>query len=84
MKNALTTINALEDVSLAGGTFVSLTMVQTILGITLLIINIILICVKIGLKVYQKIKKGDINGAVDEIEKGQDEIKSINVNKEDK
>lgn len=84
MKNVLTTINAVEDVSLAGGTVVSLTMIQTILGITLLIINIILICVKIGLKVYQKIKKGDINGAVDEIEKGQDEIKSINVNKEDK
>ena len=83
MKNALTAINVLEDVTLGGGTVVSLTMIQTILGITLLVINIILICAKIGIKVYQKVKKGDLNGAIDEIEKGQDEIKSLNDNKEE-
>ena len=77
MKNALTTINILEDVSLGGGTIVSLTMIQTILGITLLAINIVLICLKIGLKIYAKIKKGDIEGSVDEIEKGQKELDDL-------
>ena len=77
MKNALTTINILEDVSLGGGTIVSLTMIQTILGITLLAINIVLICLKIGLKIYSKVKKGDIEGAVEEIEKGQKELDDL-------
>lgn len=77
MKNALTAINVLEDVTLGGGTVVSLTMIQTILGITLLVINIALICAKIGIKVYQRIKKGDLNGAVDEIEKGQKELDDL-------
>ena len=52
-------------------------MIQTILGITLLAINIALICAKIGIKVYQRIKKGDLNGAVDEIEKGQKELDDL-------
>lgn len=77
MKNALTAINVLEDVTLGGGTIVSLTMIQTILGITLLVINIALICAKIGIKVYQRIKKGDLDGAVDEIEKGQKELDDL-------
>ena len=77
MKNALTVVNVMEDVSLAGGTAISLTMIQTILGITLLAINIVLILVKIGLKVYSKIKKGDIEGAVNDIEEGQKEIKDL-------
>ena len=77
MKNALAAINVLEDATLVGGTAVSLSMIQTILGITLLVINIALICAKIGIKVYQRIKKGDLNGAVDEIEKGQKELDDL-------
>ncbi len=50
-------INVLEDVLIIGGTAVSLTMIQTILGIVILSCQIILILIKAGIKIYNLIKE---------------------------
>ena len=77
-------LNAVEDASLVGGTAVSLSMIQTILGITLLVINICLIITKLVLKIIDRVKKGDYSGAVEDVEKTQDEIKSLGKDKDGK
>lgn len=70
-------VDTSENITLAGGVVVSLSMVQTILGITLLIINICLIVAKCVIKVVEKVKKGDTQGAVKDIEDTQKELNSL-------
>ena len=77
MNKTMQVINAVEDVTLFGGTAVSLSMIQTILGITLLVINICLIITKLVFKIIDRVKKNDIKGVVEDIEKTQDELKSL-------
>ena len=77
MTRTMQILNAVEDASLVAGTGVSLSMIQSILGITLLVINICLIITKLVLKIIDRIKKNDYSGAVEDIEKTQDEIKSL-------
>ena len=64
-------INVLEDALIIGGTAVSLTMIQTILGIVILSCQVVLILIKAGMKIYQLIK----NRKYDEIEQCIDETK---------
>ena len=84
MTKTMQILNAVEDASLVGGTAVSLSMIQTILGITLLVINICLIITKLVLKIIDRVKKGDYSGAVEDVEKTQDEIKSLGKDKDGK
>lgn len=71
-------VDTSENITLAGGVVVSLSMIQTILGITLLVINICLIVTKCVIKIVEKVKKGDVAGAVKDIEDTQKELDSLN------
>ena len=71
-------VDTSENIILAGGVVVSLSMIQTILGITLLVINICLIVTKCVIKIVEKVKKGDVAGAVKDIEDTQKELDSLN------
>ena len=50
-------INVLEDFLIIGGTAISLSMIQTILGIVILSCQVVLILIKAGLKIYNLIKE---------------------------
>lgn len=67
-------LNVAEDVLIVGGMTISLSMIQTILGIAILVIQLGLIITKIVLKVVKKVKNKDIDGAIATIEEGQKEI----------
>ena len=71
-------VDTSENITLAGGVVVSLSMIQTILGITLLVINICLIVTKCVIKIVEKVKKGNVAGAVKDIEDTQKELDSLN------
>lgn len=72
-------INITEDVLIALGIGVTLSLEQiyTIFGIVLLSIQIILIIVKGIIKLVDHIKKGKVEEAVKDIEDTQKEIKDI-------
>lgn len=73
-------INVLEDVLIIGGTAVSLSMIQTILGIVILSCQVILIIVKAGMKIYNLAKEKKYK----EIEQCIDETKGELENLKDK
>lgn len=51
--------------------------IESWLGVSLLIINILAILIRSGLKVYDHIKHGKIDDAYREIDKARDEINDI-------
>ena len=73
------TLNIVEDVliALGIGVTISLEQVYTIFGIILLSIQIILIVTKGVIKLVDHIKKGKVEEAVQDIEDTQKEIKDI-------
>ena len=71
-------INVLEDVLIIGGVSVSLTMIQTILGIIILSAQVVLILIKAGYKIYTAIKnknKDDVENAVNEAKDQLEDLK---------
>lgn len=59
-----------------GGVVVGVEMIQTVLGIVLLVLNILTICVKIGIKIYNSVKKKEpieVNEDIDELKQVIDE-----------
>ena len=70
-------LNILEDASIVGGISLSLTMIQTILGIIILSVQIVLILIKAGIKIYNSIKNGKIDEAVDTLEETQDQLEDL-------
>ena len=77
MKNALTTINVLEDATLVGGTAVSLSMIQTILGITIMAFQIVLILIKCGKKLYHAIKNKNVSEVEDALNETKGELENL-------
>ena len=66
-------INVLEDVLIVGGVTISISMIQSILGIIILSAQVVIILIKAGKKIYDlvKAKKYDeVDDALDEA-KGQ-------------
>lgn len=51
--------------------------IESWLGVTLLVINILAILIRSGLKVYDHIKHGKIDDAYREIDKARDDINNI-------
>lgn len=77
MSKTYNVLNSIENVLLGTGLCVSMVDIQNILSIVLLTFEVIIIAVKVTLKVIDRIKHGDIDGAVSEVEKAQEEIKDI-------
>lgn len=74
-------INVLEDVLIVGGLTISLSMIQTILGIIILSVQVILIVWKAGKRVYNAIKnkkpedvENALNDAKGELENLKDKV----------
>lgn len=47
------------------------------LGVTLLVVNLVAILIRSGIKVYDHLKHGRVNDAVGEIDKARDEINRL-------
>ena len=63
-------INVLEDVLVVGGVSVSITMIQSILGIVILSVQILIILYKAGRKIYDLVKQkkyDEVDDALDEV-----------------
>lgn len=57
--------------------------IESWLGVTLLVINILAILIRSGIKVYDHLRHGKIDDAVGEIDKARDDINRLD-GKEDK
>ena len=68
-------LNIIENISIALGISLSLTQIQTIMGIVLLAFQIGLILTKVIIKLVQHVKAGKLDEAVKDIEDAQEEIK---------
>jgi hypothetical protein len=74
MKNIL---NSLENISILAGISISLPQIETVLGIVILSIQLVLIIAKFTIKIIDKVKNKDYNGIVKDVEDTQDEINKI-------
>ena len=70
-------VNVLEDVLIAGGIGVSLPMIETILGIIILSVQVILILWKLGTKIYQAIKKKKYDEVEDALNEAKGELENL-------
>ena len=70
-------INVLEDVLIIGGTAVSLSMIQTILGIIILSCQVVLILTKAGIKIYDLVKKKKYEDAIKCIDETKGELEHL-------
>lgn len=59
------------------GIAVGISDIESWLGIALIIVNLIAILIRSGIKVYDHIKHNRINEACDEIDKAKDEINDL-------
>lgn len=74
MKN---TFNVIEDVLIGMGITVSLIDIQQILSIILLVLNVSMILVKVGFKIYQHAKEKKYDEIDDDIQEGITGIEQI-------
>ena len=51
--------------------------IESWLGVTLLVINILAILIRSGIKVYDHLRNGRVNDAVSEIDKARDDINRL-------
>ena len=70
-------LNVLEDVLIAGGIGISLPMIETILGIIILSVQILLILWKLGTRIYKAIKNKKVNDVTDALEDAKDELEKL-------
>ena len=70
-------INVLEDVLIAGGVAISLPMIESILGIIILSVQVILILYKAGKKIYQAIKKKKYDEIENTLQETQDQLEDL-------
>lgn len=86
----LQTLDAIENGLIAVGTVFGIANVDTILGIIMLSIQVILLIIKLAIKIFNSVKKGesldylddDIGSVIDGIEDVIDEIKEHKEEKE--
>ena len=74
MKN---TFNVIEDVLIGMGITVSLIDIQQILSIVLIVLNVCMILVKVGLKLYEHVKTKKYDQIDDDIKEGIEGIEKI-------
>ena len=51
--------------------------IESWLGVTLLVINILAILIRSGIKIYDHLRNGRVNDAVGEIDKARDELNRL-------
>lgn len=64
----------IEDSLIVFGVAFSLEQIETILGIVILSVQVVLILVKTGIAVYKKVKNKDYTGAIKDVEEGKNQI----------
>ena len=70
-------INILEDVLIIGGISISITMIQSILGIVIMSVQVILILIKAYVKIRDAIKKKNTDEIKQVIDDTQEQIKRL-------
>ena len=70
-------LNILEDVTIAGGIAVSLPMIETILGIIILSVQVILIIYKATMKIIELVKKKKYDEIDDALEETKDQLEDL-------
>lgn len=69
--------DALESMFNIFGIAIGVNELESWLGVTLLVINILAILIRSGIKVYDHLKHGKLNDAVGEIDKARDDINRL-------
>lgn len=77
-------INVLEDVLIAGGIGISLPMIETILGIIILSVQVILIFYKLGSRIYKAIKDKKPKDVEDALNDAKDQLEDLKENTDGK
>lgn len=75
--------DAVESMFNILGLAIGVSDIESWLGVTLLVINILAILIRSGIKVYDHLRHGRIDDAVGEIDKARDDINRLD-GKEDK
>ena len=70
-------INVLEDVLIIGGVTISVTMIQSILGIIILSCQIVLILFKAGKKIYDLVKAKKYDEIENTLKETQDQLEDL-------
>ena len=70
-------INVLEDVLVVGGITISISMIQSILGIVILSFQILIILFKAGKKIYDLIKNKKYDDIDDALEETKDQLEDL-------
>lgn len=76
----LKTYNVIENATIALGVAFGITNIESILGIILLVLQVVLILWKVGYKVYLRIKYKQLDKIQDDIEKAMGELEQIKNN----
>ena len=69
--------DALESMFNIFGIAIGVNELESWLGVTLLVINILAILIRSGIKVYDHLKHGKLDDAVGEIDKARDDINRL-------
>lgn len=69
--------DAFESMFNVLGLAIGVSEIESWLGVTLLVINILAILIRSGIKVYDHLKHGRIDDAVGEIDKARDDINRL-------
>ena len=69
--------DAFESMFNVLGLAIGVSEIESWLGVTLLVINILAILIRSGIKVYDHLRNGRVNDAVGEIDKARDDINRL-------
>lgn len=69
--------DAVESMFNVLGLAIGVTEIESWLGVTLLVINILAILIRSGIKVYDHLRHGKLDDAVGEIDKARDDINRL-------
>lgn len=69
--------DAFESMFNVLGLAIGVSEIESWLGVTLLVINILAILIRSGIKVYDHLKHGKVDDAVGEIDKARDDINRL-------
>ena len=74
--------DALESMFNILGLAIGVSDIESWLGVALLVINILAILLRAGIKVYDHLRHGRVDDAIDEVDKARDDINKLD-NKDD-
>ena len=69
--------DALESMFNILGLAIGVSEIESWLGVSLLVINIIAILIRSGIKVYDHLRHGRVDDAIDEVDKARDDINKL-------